>query len=205
LYCDTLKLLATPFTTGGPLLDSRGRLIGVNTAIFSPSGGSNGIGFAVPVDTVRRVVNQLIRFGNVMHPTFGFHAADDRIKASVEYQLGRQLDGVMVAEVFPGSPAAAAGIQASQLRSDGTIMLGDFVTHINGVTVKQVEDLMSAIEERQDGEMVDVSIWRQGDPRSAETVKIPLTTRDKLEQQSPYRNVSMRPPPPPPRGAEVWE
>jgi S1-C subfamily serine protease len=175
----------------------------VNTAIFSPSGVSNGIGFAVPVDTVRRVVNQLIRFGTVMHPTFGFHPGDDRIKASVEFQLGRKLDGVMVAEVIPDSPAAAAGLEASQLRSDGSIVLGDFITHINGDPISQVEDLLSAVEERRDGEMVDVTIWRNGDPRNAENIQMPLTTRDKLEQRRPsYRNSSTRPPPP---RRDVWE
>jgi len=175
--------------TGGPLLDSRGRLIGVNTAIYSRSGGSNGIGFAIPVDTVRRVVNQIIRFGKVVRPTLGIQAANDRIKRAVENQLGRTLDGVMVAEVFDGSPAAAAGLRASQMRSDGSIMLGDLITHVNGQPVRQVEDLLSAIEERQDGETVDVRIWRQGDPRRAENINIRLTTRDKL-QQSPYRNAS---------------
>lgn len=178
------------YSIGGPLLDSRGRLIGVNTAIYSRSGGSNGIGFAIPVDTVRRVVNQIIRHGKVVRPTLGIHAADDRIKRAVENQLGRTLDGVIVAEVFDGSPAAMSGLQASQMRSDGSIMLGDLITHVNGQAVRQVEDLLSAIEERQDGETVNVRIWRQGDPRRAENIDIRLTTRDKL-QKNGFRNASM--------------
>lgn len=181
------------YVAGGPLLDSRGRLIGVNTAIYSRSGGSNGIGFAIPVDTVRRVVNQIIRYGKVVRPTLGIHAADDRIKRSVENQLGRTLDGVMVAEVFSNSPAAAAGLEASQMRSDGSILLGDLITHVNGQAVRQVEDLSAAIEERQDGETVEVRIWRKGDPRRAQSIQIRLTTRDKL-QQNGYRNASMRQP-----------
>jgi S1-C subfamily serine protease len=104
-----------PGNSGGPLLDSRGRLIGVNTAIYTPMGGNVGIGFAIPVDTVRRVVNQIIRYGRVVRPTLGIHVTDDRIVRSMEMQLGRRLDGVLVAEVFPNSPAQQAGLQASSL------------------------------------------------------------------------------------------
>ena len=68
-----------PGNSGGPLLDSRGRLIGVNMAIYSPSGASAGIGFSIPVDTVRRVVNQIIRYGRVVRPTLGINVADDKI------------------------------------------------------------------------------------------------------------------------------
>ena len=173
-------------------MDSRGRLIGVNTAIFSRSGGSNGIGFAIPVDTVRRVVNQIIRYGKVVRPTLGINVVDDRIRRSVENQFGRTLDGVMVAEVFDGSPAANSGLVASQIRSDGSVVLGDLITHVNGQPVRQVEDLLSAIEERQDGETVELRIWRKSDPRQAENIKVRLTTRDKL--QTGVRNASFRQP-----------
>jgi S1-C subfamily serine protease len=189
--CIQTDAAINPGNSGGPLLDSRGNLIGVNTAIYSRSGGSNGIGFAIPVDTVRRVVNQIIRYGKVVRPTLGINAASDQIKRSVENNLGRTLDGVIVAEVFDGSPAAASGLQASQMRSDGSIVLGDIITHVNGQTTRQVEDLMSAIEEREDGDTVDVRVWRQGDPRRAENIKIRLTTRDKL-QRNGYRNANIR-------------
>jgi len=189
--CIQTDAAINPGNSGGPLLDSRGNLIGVNTAIYSRSGGSNGIGFAIPVDTVRRVVNQIIRYGKVVRPTLGINAASDQIKRSVENNLGRTLDGVIVAEVFDGSPAAASGLQASQMRSDGSIVLGDIITHVNGQTTRQVEDLMSAIEEREDGDTVDVRVWRQGDPRRAENIKIRLTTRDKL-QRNGDRNANMR-------------
>ena len=170
-----------PGNSGGPLLDSRGRLIGVNTAIYSRSGGNIGIGFAIPVDTVRRVVNQIIRYGKVVRPTLGIHVADDRIKISIENQLGRTLDGVLVAEVLEGSPAAFS-LEPAQLRSDGSIVLGDLITDVNKQPVRQVEDLLSAIEERKDGETVELRVWRKCDPRRVETIKVRLTTRDKLQQ-----------------------
>lgn len=138
--------------SGGPLLDSRGRLIGVNTAIFSPSGGNVGIGFAIPVDTVRRVVNQIILYGKVVRPTLGISIVDDRIVKAIEQQLGRQVEGCLVASVVPGSPSEAAGLQASQMSGDGSILLGDLVTEINGEQVRQAEDLISAVEEKADGD-----------------------------------------------------
>ena len=138
--------------SGGPLLDSSGRLIGVNTAIFTPSGGSVGIGFAIPVDTVRRVVNQIIQYGKVVRPTLGISIVDDRIVKVLEQQLGRPLEGCLVASAMPNSPAIAAGIEASSLAGDGSIVLGDLVTEINGEQVRQAEDLISAVEEKSEGD-----------------------------------------------------
>lgn len=155
----------------------------MNTAIYSRSGGNIGIGFAIPVDTVRRVVNQIIRYGKVVRPTLGIHVADDRIKMSLESQLGRTLAGVLVVEVLEGSPAAFS-LEAAQLRADGSIVLGDLITNVNGQPVRQVEDLLSAIEERKDGETVELRVWRKCDPRRAETIKVRLTARDKLKQRS---------------------
>jgi S1-C subfamily serine protease len=133
-------------------MDSQGRLIGVNTAIFSPSGGNVGIGFAIPVDTVRRVVNQIIHYGKVVRPTLGISIVDDRIVKAIEQQLGRQVEGCLVASVVPNSPAAVAGVQASQLSGDGSVLLGDLVTEINGEQVRQAEDLISAVEEKAEGD-----------------------------------------------------
>lgn len=166
---------------GGPLLDSRGRLIGVNTAIFSPNrgmAGNIGIGFAIPVDTVRRVVNQIIRHGKTVRPTLGITVINDRIVKSIEQQLGRTLDGVLIAEVFANSPASIAGLEPSQLRSDGSIVLGDLIARIDGEPTRQTEDLISAIEERQEGDIVELVVWRQGNPRRVETIRARLTTRD---------------------------
>merc|ERR1712157_400559 len=113
---------------------------------YSLNKGNIGIGFAIPVDTVRRVVNQIIRYGRVMRPTLGVNVADDRIMRSIESQLRRKLNGVLVIEVLPNSPAATSGLEASQLRSDGSIILGDLITQVNGIPVRQVEDLLSLLK-----------------------------------------------------------
>ena len=190
-------LLKNSGNSGGPLLDSRGRLIGVNTAILSPGGvGNVGIGFAIPVDTVRRVVNQIIMYGRVVRPTLGISVVDDRLVRSIEQQLRRPLDGCLVAQVLPNSPGVAAGIEASSMGADGSIILGDLVTAVNGESVRQAEDLISAIEEKQDGETVNLTVQRKCDPRRTENVMVTLTTRDKLDNgSSNFNNNGYRSPP----------
>lgn len=139
-----------------------------------------GIGFAIPVDTVRRVVNQIITHGKVVRPTLGISIVDDRLVRSIEQQLGTKLNGCLVAKVIPNSPAVVAGIEASQLGSDGSIVLGDLVTEIDGEQVRQAEDLISAIEEKSGGDSVTLRVLKNGNPRRAKYVKVTLTTRDKL-------------------------
>jgi S1-C subfamily serine protease len=161
-------------------------LIGVNTAIFSPNkglAGNVGIGFAIPVDTVRRVVNQIIRFGKTVRPTLGITVLSDAVVKALEQQYGRGLQGALIADILPNSPAVVAGLEATRRESDGSIVLGDLISRVDGRAVKQTEDLISAIEEKQDGDMVELVVWRKGDPRRVETIKVRLTTRDKLEQQ----------------------
>jgi len=182
-----------PGNSGGPLMDSSGRLIGVNTAILAGGGGGAGtagnigIGFAIPVDTVRRVVNQIIRYGKVVRPTLGINVVDDRVTRSVEQQLRRNLEGVLVAQVVPQSPADRAGLNPMKLRPDGTTILGDLITQVNGQPVKQVEDLLSAIEEQEKGDLVDLTIHRSCDPNQVHVVSVRLVSRDDLE---PLRNQS---------------
>uniref|UniRef100_A0A7S1Z6X8 PDZ domain-containing protein n=1 Tax=Trieres chinensis TaxID=1514140 RepID=A0A7S1Z6X8_TRICV len=184
--CIQTDAAINPGNSGGPLMDSRGRLIGVNTAIYSPGGvgGNVGIGFAIPVDVVRRVVNQIIRYGKVVRPTMGINVADDRVLRSIEAQLRRKLNGVLVVEVLPGSPAERAGLEASAMRGDGTIVLGDLITHVDGSPVGQVEDLLSAIEEKKAGEYVTLKVMRGCDPSSIEMVNVGLESRDSVRGAS---------------------
>lgn len=182
--------------SGGPLLDSRGRLVGVNTMIYSPGGtpGNVGIGFAIPADTVRRVVNQILRYGRVVRPTLGLQVVDDRVARSA-MAMGQQQQrqrrnsnsitdrGVLTAEVVPGSPAAAAGIKPSRLRSDGSIMLGDLITHVNGQPTPAVEDLLEAIEAREPGDIVQLTVQRGCDPKQTDYVRVELVARDSLLQK----------------------
>jgi S1-C subfamily serine protease len=139
--CIQTDAAINPGNSGGPLLDSRGRLIGINTAILALNraghGGSIGIGFAIPVDTVRRVVSQIIRYGRVVRPSLGINVLDDAIKRSYETQLRRKLPGVLVVEVIPDSPAERAGLRPARFRG-ADVVLGDLITHVNGDPTRQV-------------------------------------------------------------------
>lgn len=146
-----------PGNSGGPLLDSAGRLIGVNTAIYSPSGANAGIGFAIPVDEVNRVVPRLIRDGRLVRPTLGVQAAP----AAVGKPLGLP-DGVIVVGVVPGSPAAAAGIRPFNRAADGSLVNGDVITAVDGEKVKSLDHLLEALERRQPGDVVKLAVWRAG-------------------------------------------
>lgn len=147
-----------PGNSGGPLLDSAGRLIGVNTAIYSPSGSSAGIGFAVPVDTVNRVVPQLIATGRYAPPVLGI-AHDPRGDALLA-RAG--VTGVLVLNVTPGSPAAAAGLKPAAMTPDGRLRLGDVIQALDGAPVEDSGDLQAALDLRQAGETVKLGILREG-------------------------------------------
>lgn len=142
-----------PGNSGGPLLDSMGRLIGVNTAIWSPSGASAGIGFAVPVGTVARVVPQLIDRGYYAPPSLGI-VWDARINAAVN-RMG--LQGVMVLDVQPGTDAARAGLEPARLSREGRIVPGDVVVAVAGEAVGTVEELLAALDGFAAGEAVEVT------------------------------------------------
>jgi len=148
-----------PGNSGGPLIDSSGRLIGVNTAIFSPSGSSAGIGFAVPVDTVGRVVPQLIAHGVYRPPYLGV-VHDERVNA-----LARQqgIGGVVVLEVEPGSPAAEAGLRPVRRGPGGGIVLGDRIAGVDGARIEDSEALRAALDARRPGDTIRLAILRGDD------------------------------------------
>jgi S1-C subfamily serine protease len=148
-----------PGNSGGPLLDSSGRLIGVNTAIYSPTGASAGIGFAVPVDTVNRLVPQLIRYGKAIQPGIGIVALADRWAR----QLG--VEGVIVQEVVPGGPAARAGIEGLRQNRRGRIALGDVIVAVDGTPIDDLDDLLHRFEAAGVGKDVTLTVERDGDRR----------------------------------------
>jgi S1-C subfamily serine protease len=156
-----------PGNSGGPLLDSAGRLIGINASIYSPSGASAGIGFAIPVDTVMRVVPQLIRNGRYTQPSLGIQIDED-INRRVVSALG--VTGVAVLRVTRGSAAQAAGLQALQLSRSGEILSGDVITAVNGSPVESVARLYSRLDDFPVGSRVILDVWRQG-----KTVKVAVT------------------------------
>ncbi len=144
-----------PGNSGGPLLDSAGRLIGVNTAIASPSGVSAGVGFAVPVDTVNRVVPEIIRNGRIVRPVMGVSLVRDNVTHG---QL--KLKGVLIAKVLPGGPAAKAGMRGISQDEAGEMVLGDLIVAIDGKAVQSIDDLQRILASHKVGDVVVVTAVR---------------------------------------------
>jgi S1-C subfamily serine protease len=149
-----------PGNSGGPLLDSSGRLIGVNTQILSPSGAYAGVGFAVPVDIVSRVVPQLIDFGKVIKPGFGVRTLSDRQAA----RWG--ITGVVLAQVERGSAAGRAGLQGMRQVRPGRFEIGDVIVGIDGEAVESHDDLYHILDRHAVGDEVEVEILREGERRT---------------------------------------
>jgi S1-C subfamily serine protease len=146
-----------PGNSGGPLLDSSGRLIGMNTSILSKSGTFGGIGFAIPVDEINRVVPQLISHGKVVRPQLGVQLA--------EGQQARQLgvkEGALVVRVTHNGPAEAAGLHGVRQDDAGRIILGDVIVSIDNKPVKTSGDLFSVLEQYKPGDTVTVNYLRNG-------------------------------------------
>ena len=156
-----------PGNSGGPLLNSAGQVIGVNTAIYSPSGGSAGIGFAIPASVVARVVPELIRTGRYSPPTLGL-LFDARVNSAVNRQ---GLDGVVVLDVPRGSPAEQAGMEPARFLRDGRLVPGSVITAVEGEPVESLDDLLADIDARQPGEEVAVTFTTG---RDEQTVELPL-------------------------------
>ena len=148
-----------PGNSGGPLLDSAGRLIGINTAIYSPSGAYAGIGFAVPVDTVNRVVPQLIARGKYIRPSLGV-SVDADINRVLTKQLG--IEGVLLLKVEPGSAADAAGLRGTKIDRDGDVIPGDIIIAVAGQAVDSVAALLARLDDHRIGDRVTLRIWRAG-------------------------------------------
>jgi S1-C subfamily serine protease len=148
-----------PGNSGGPLLDSAGRLIGVTTLIFSPSGASAGVGFAVPVDTVNRVVPQLIASGKYVRPGLGVEV-DEGLNQLVTQRAG--VAGVAVLRVTAGSAAERAGLRGARAAADGSIVAGDIIVAVDDTPVDSVARLLSRLDDRQVGQTVRLTVLRDG-------------------------------------------
>lgn len=153
-----------PGNSGGPLLDKYGRMIGINSQILSQSGGSVGVGFAVPVNTAKRVVPQLIQNGFVLRPKLGATLPTVKYFNARGYRLPVE-NGLVVYQLLPGGPAARAGIRA--LGADGSI--GDIITAVDGQKMNDLDDLYRLLDKKQIGDTVSVEVYRSG-----QTVSIPV-------------------------------
>ncbi len=148
-----------PGNSGGPLLDSAGRLIGVNAAIFSPSGASAGVGFAIPVDTVNRVVPQLIAVGRYVRPTIGIDL-DEGLNRLIAERLG--LEGVVVLRIRPRSAAEQAGLRAVRITRDGGVIPGDTIVAVDGKPVRSVAEFYARLDDHQVGDVITFRVNRDG-------------------------------------------
>jgi S1-C subfamily serine protease len=159
-----------PGNSGGPLLDSAGRVIGVNTAIYSPSGASAGIGFAIPIDEVNRIVPRLIRDGRMVRPALGVTAGPEGMTRALNLPRG-----VPVVRVAPNGPAQAAGVQPFTRGAEGGIVAGDVITAVNDDAVADFDDMLTALERYNPGDKATLTLWRAGKTRK---VTVTLTESD---------------------------
>jgi putative serine protease PepD len=161
--------------SGGPLLDLNGEVVGVNAQIASDSGGNDGIGFAIPSNTVESIVSQLLGDGAVEHAYLGVSVT--AISSSVASALGL-VEGVEVAEVRAGSPAADAGLEAAtgsqSVNGEAVPTGGDVITAVDGQAVSSAEDLQKAIDAHEPGDTVSITYVRDGESRTAD---VELATR----------------------------
>jgi S1-C subfamily serine protease len=154
-----------PGNSGGPLLNSSGELIGVNTAIYSPNGASAGIGFSIPVDQVKWVVPDLIKYGKVKRAVLGVE-----LVRGTEAQDRFNLEGALIMNVIEGKGAEKAGIQGTTRDKRGRISLGDLIVQINDVSVKNNTDLVLALEDYEVGDEVEVQFLRNNKLRKTTVV-----------------------------------
>lgn len=153
-----------PGNSGGPLLDKYGKMIGINSQILSQSGGSVGVGFAVPVNTAKRVVPQLLQNGYVLRPKLGATLPTVKDLSARGYRLPVDY-GLVVYQLLPGGPAARAGLRP--VGADGT--LGDIITTVDGVKMNDLDDLYRLLDKKQMGDTVTVEVYRGG-----QTVSVPV-------------------------------
>ncbi len=162
-----------PGNSGGPLLNSLGQLVGVNTAIYSPSGASSGIGFAIPVNTVKRVVPELIAYGQVQTPILGITL----IPRPDYYRELWGVDGVIVRGVLEGSDPDRLGMRGWRAVSRGRIQLGDVIVAIDGQEIRDEDDYLAIMEQHRPGDVVRVSSRRDGEIKQYEIELLALPAR----------------------------
>lgn len=175
-----------PGNSGGPLLNTRGQIVGINTLIYSPSGGSVGIGFAVPVETAKRVISDIKQYGRVRKPNLAIEAYPlNRLSPQLINALGLPVnEGFMVVSVLPGGAADRAGIQNAEEVRVGRYLIpvGDIITKLDGQPVTKQDDMDHVLNSKNVGDQVQVEILR-GNRRQTLTVQLteaPRASRQRL-------------------------
>lgn len=178
-----------PGNSGGPLLDSRGRVVGINTMIYSPSGGSVGIGFAVPVETAKRVISDIKQYGRVRKPNLAIEAYPlNRLSPQLINALSLPVnEGFMVISVTPGGAADRAGIRNAEEVRVGrySIPVGDIITKIDGQPVAQQDDMDHVLNSKNVGDQVQVELLRDG---RRQTLSVQLTEAPRAARQRILRD-----------------
>ncbi|MET0754234.1 MAG: trypsin-like peptidase domain-containing protein [Pyrinomonadaceae bacterium] len=170
-----------PGNSGGPLLDKFGRMIGINSQILSRSGGSVGVGFAIPVSIAKRVVPQLIQYGEVRRPKLGV----DGVSVARLQEQGLEMPvekGLLLRAVGGGSPASSAGLRGLSRTGSGEVVLGDIITSIDGQSIGDLDDLYRFLDKKQFGDTVQVEVYRSG---KVVTVPVKLSPLQLKQQQQP--------------------
>ena len=152
-----------PGNSGGPLVDTSGKLIGMNTMIVSRSGSSAGLGFAVPVDTIKRIVSEIIRYGEIKRPGLGITLVSDKVKRHFDVKKG-----IIVGSVQKGGPAERAGLRGMKQDSWGRIYLGDVITAIDNNEVNSFDDIYHVLEKYSIAQKVTITYMRKGKKRTTQ-------------------------------------
>ncbi|MGI8468040.1 MAG: S1C family serine protease [Pyrinomonadaceae bacterium] len=170
-----------PGNSGGPLLDKYGKMIGINSQILAPAGGSVGVGFAIPVNIAKRVIPQLIQFGEVRRPTLGIgtpysvkQLSDNGLKLPIE-------SGLLIRSVLPNGAAARAGLRGLSRDASGDIVLGDIITAVDGEQIENLDDLYRFLDKHQIGDTVQVEVFRDNQKL---TIPVKLTTSSSQQNRS---------------------
>jgi len=161
-----------PGNSGGPLLDKYGKMIGINSQILSPAGGSVGVGFAVPASTAKRIIPQLLQFGEVRRPKLGANLDSVARLSARGYRMPVE-SGLLVGNVLQGGAASAAGLKGLSRDADGATIIGDIITSIDGEKLEDLDDLYRLLDKKQIGDTIRVEVYRSG--RST-TVPVRLIT-----------------------------
>ncbi|MDQ3712304.1 MAG: trypsin-like peptidase domain-containing protein [Acidobacteriota bacterium] len=175
-----------PGNSGGPLLDKYGKIIGINAQIYSRNGASNGVGFAIPVNIAKRVVPQLIQFGEVRRPKLGANLfsveqlREQGVRLPVE-------SGLLVRSAFEGGAVKNAGIRGLGQDAGGDVVLGDIITQIDGEKMSELDDLYRFLDKKQIGETIQVEVYRNG---KTLTVPVKLLPLPQSSQGRPVRRLN---------------